>query len=172
MPDTEPAAKQEHQNSSERARLSARSERAGDGGALRRAWADHLTRYQWSHFVTLTTRLTMTPDQLRREFVSGYVRRLARVAQGPVPWFYVVERGAGMPHLHALLGGTEDLSLEEVRRAWRLGFTDAERYDAGRGAAYYLTKELVDQGLPGEALRADDYDVSRRLPAVVRRAAA
>lgn len=121
--------------------------------------------------MTLTTRLAMTPDQLRREFVSGYVRRLARMAQGPVPWFYIVERGAGMPHLHALLGGAEDLSLEEVRRAWRLGFTDAERYDHRRGAAFYLTKELAAPGSSDAAPRADDYDLSRRLPPLVRRAA-
>ena len=171
MPDTEPTTKQEQESSSERARPSARSERAGEGRALRQAWADHLTRYEWSHFVTLTSRLSMTPDHLRREFVSGYVRRLARMAQGPVPWFYVVERSAGMPHLHALLARTDDLSLEEIRRAWKLGFTDAERYDARRGAAYYLTKEMVDAET-GASPGADDYDLSRRLPPRARRAAA
>ena len=172
MPDTEPTTKGEQESGSERARPSARSEREAEGGTLRRAWADHLTRYEWSHFVTLTTRLAMTPEQLRREFVSSFVRRLARMAQGPVPWFYVVERSAGMPHLHALLAGADDLSLEDVRRAWKHGFTDAERYDSKRGAAYYLTKEMARPGSTDASPRADDYDVSRRLPPIVRRAAA
>lgn len=172
MPDTEPTTKGEQESGSERARPSARSEQVAEAGTLRQAWAYYLTRYEWSHFVTLTTRLATTPEQLRREFVSGYVRRLARIAQGPVPWFYVVERSAGMPHLHALLAGAGDLPLEEVRRAWKHGFTDAERYDSRRGAAFYLTKEMTGRGSIDASPRADDYDVSRRLPPIVRRAAA
>lgn len=151
------------------------SERDGAGESearrLRRDWAEHLAGFEWAHFATLTTRLPATPLQLRDEFERGYVRRLARMAQGPVPWFHVIERGAaGIAHVHVLLAGTEALRLDQLRWAWKLGMTDVERYDAGRGAAYYLTKSIpsVAEVDPEPA----EYDVSRRMPPRCARPAA
>ena len=133
-------------------------------GRLRRAWTEHLGQYEWSHFATLTTRFPMTAVQLRREFEYGYVRRLARIAQGAVPWFCVVEHGAtGTAHVHALLACTETLGIEQMRAAWRLGFTHVEAYDWRRGAAFYLTKEL-EAGDGDASAHEPEYDVSRRQP--------
>ena len=131
--------------------------------AIREAWARHLEQFEWTHFGTLTTRLPHSPTELRREFERGYVRRLARAAQGPVPWFYIVERGtAGLAHVHALLANTGTLRLDQLRRAWLLGHTHVVAYDAARDAAFYLTKQMVPS--VGANHDAAEYDISRRLP--------
>lgn len=137
---------------------------AADAARLREEWTRHLAQYEWDHYCTLTSEPTVA-DRLRREFVNGFVRRLARATQGPVPWFYTLERGAaGTAHMHALIAGTHRLTLEQVQRAWRLGFAQVRRYDPARGAAYYLTKRLDTA--------AADYDVSSRLPRLSTRNAA
>lgn len=139
---------------------------------VRRAWADHLGQYEWTHFVTVTTRLPHTPRQLKRAFEHGYVRRLTRITQGPVPWFCVVENGAhGSAHLHALLAQTERLHVDQLRAAWKLGHTHAEPYEDRRGAAYYLTKEMA-AGTERGVLTEAEYDVSARQPARRSRATA
>jgi hypothetical protein len=95
------------------------------------------------------------------------VRRLERVAQRRLDWFLVVERSAGFAHVHALISGADDLALNRLQRAWKLGFTRVERYDPQRGAAFYLTKGFDDSGRP-ESGRTDDYDLSRCLRRVSR----
>lgn len=121
-----------------------------------------MSQYHWSHFATLTTRCPTSAARLRQEFEHGYVRRLARMAQGPVPWFCVVEHGStGAAHVHALLARTEPLAIEQLRGAWKLGFTHVEAYDWRRGAAFYLTKEL-DAGDGAASDREPEYDVSHR----------
>lgn len=129
---------------------------------LRRAWAEHLAQYEWTHFATLTTRMPSTAAHLAREFRDGYVRRITRIAQGPVSWFRVIEYGSsGSAHLHVLLSRTAHLHIDQLRGAWKLGHTHVQQYDPQRGAAYYLTKQIGAErgGSPeGEA----DYDVSLR----------
>ena len=103
-----------------------------------------------------------TASHLAREFEHGYIRRLTRIAQGPVSWFRVIEYGSsGNAHLHVLLSRTAHLSVDRLRAAWKLGHTHVQRYDRSRGAAFYLTKEIGAEqagSLHGEA----DYDVSPR----------
>lgn len=132
---------------------------ASNAARLRQEWTTHLERFDWHHYCTLTAQPT-APDKLRREFMEGFIRRLARCTQEPISWFYTLERGAGgTAHMHALLSGTLRLTTLRVQRAWDFGFAHVRVYDPSRGAAHYLTKDVV--------FEHGDYDVSRRMPPVL-----
>src|SRR3954468_4741713 len=75
---------------------------------VRAEWDSFLQSARWSHFATLTTSELVSVDRLRREFVDGFVRRLARPAQRPLAWFYAMEPSADgeRHHIHALLAHT------------------------------------------------------------------
>ena len=137
---------------------------AGGPRRLRDGWVAHIDAHEWSHWVTLTFRTPHSRDRALRAFEDVFVRRLARRAQRPIAWFVAVERsGPGAEwHIHALLYGTGSLSNAKIRTAWKLGLTRAERYNAGGGAARYVTKAVRDEDAW--------YDVSRRRPPL-RRAA-
>lgn len=138
-----------------------------DPSRLRQAWSEYLRGFAWDHFATLTFARTTTPEGARRAFVQVWHRVVARLAQRPVPYFFVVERGGGgMWHIHALLSGTQHVPLDGLESAWkRYGRADIQPYDPMRGAAFYLTKSLPDPA------SAEHYDVSKRLPPLLRRAA-
>jgi hypothetical protein len=118
------------------------------------AW---LRGFVWDHYVTLTAAGDLSPARLRREFIDVFVRRLARRAQRPICWFYVIERGGvgGPAHVHALVAGTARLTTHDIALAWKLGHTRILCYDAARGAAYYVAKRLGEW---------TDYDISSRRP--------
>lgn len=51
-------------------------------------WGRDLYHYEWSHFVTLTPHFPdYSAERLTRGFRDGFIRRLAHVIQGPIPWF-------------------------------------------------------------------------------------
>jgi hypothetical protein len=121
--------------------------------------AKFLDNFEWDHFVTLTTRRPITEENIARLFKDRFIRKLAFTARCPIPYFYAVEGGdatGGYPHLHALISGSKGVSIEQVRRAWQAGVTDARRYEASRGAAYYVTKGIIAS--------PDQYNLSRRMP--------
>jgi hypothetical protein len=124
--------------------------------SVRAEWDSWLQSVRWSHFVTLTTRELVSVDRIKREFVQGFVRRVAKAAQRPLAWFYAIEPHADGQryHVHALLGHTETVKVAQLERAWKLGKTHVVVYDPRRGAAGYVSKHLG--GNP------DHYDVSRR----------
>lgn len=124
---------------------------------VRAEWDSWLQTTRWSHFVTLTTSELVSVDRLRRDFVHGFVRRVAKAAQGPLAWFYVIEPHADGEryHVHALLAHTESLGVGQLERAWKFGISRIAVYDPQRGAADYVSKYL--------AANPDHYDVSRRL---------
>ena len=115
----------------------------------------------------------MTADAVRRAFLNVTIRDLARETKGPVPYFYVIEDSyegddaeRGHPHVHALLGGTDALSVRGVSALWPYGHTRIVLYKPERGAANYLSKTL------GLKLSEDRYDLSRRMPPLILPAAA
>lgn len=134
------------------------SDIAEDCEQQRRAWGDWLRCYQWSHVVTLTTRHPTTATQLRKQFHNAFIRRLGRLARRSVQWFFAIESGplGDQPHVHALISGTSELTVAQIAGAWKEGITRVNAYDARRGAAFYVSKEL--SRIP------DDYDMSRRFP--------
>jgi len=123
---------------------------------VRGEWDSFLRSVDWSHFATLTTGELVSVDRLKREFVDGFVRRLARPVQRPLAWFYAIEPHADRQryHIHALLAHTESLQTAQLERAWKLGNTHIVVYDPLRGAAGYVSKSLG-----GNAVH---YDLSRR----------
>lgn len=121
--------------------------------------AEYLSGFDWSHFLTLTSKKQHPEAALRREFEEGFIRRLAKQAGAPIPFFRVIEGGTvpgSLPHLHAFIAGARRLTTTAIGSAWRLGFTRVKVYDPTRGAARYLAK-----GIP---LAPDSYDFSRRHP--------
>lgn len=131
--------------------------------ATREAYSTFLSRFAWTHFATFTAPPT-AEDRLTHALAQT-IRRLERVAQGPVRFFWVLERGSGeTPHLHVLLTGTGRLCCERIARAWHLGRSDVAEFDATRGGVYYLTKSLLDPDAR--------WDLSRQLQASETTAAA
>jgi hypothetical protein len=134
-------------------------------------YADHpsevakfLDDFAWDHFVTLTTRRPLSNERIAHIFKDRFIRKLAFAAGGPIPYFYVVEGGwstGGYPHVHALISGSKAISNNGVRRVWREGISDARRYEPARGAAYYVTQEIMSS--------PDDYNLSKRMPPRIRR---
>lgn len=91
---------------------------------LTQAWRALLGSATWHHAITVTTRYAQALTSLAAEIEKGFVRRLARAAQGPVAWFCAYEMNVpGHPHAHILLGGTQSLSAEQCARAWKSGFS-------------------------------------------------
>ncbi len=83
---------------------------------VRAEWDCFLHSARWSHFATLTTSELISVDRLKREFVDGFVRRLARPAQRPLAWFYEIEPSADgqRHHVHALLVHTASLKTAQL----------------------------------------------------------
>lgn len=124
------------------------------------ALARFLSQFEWTHFVTLTTRFKQAENRVLRVFHQRFVRPLARIAQCRIPHFLVVEAtpANGVPHIHALLGGTASLTTQRIESVWPEGFCDIKKYDPAKGAAYYVTKSLESN--------PDSWDLSRHRPAV------
>jgi len=119
-----------------------------------------LNEYQWDYFVTLTTRHPGSERSLTKEFKDCFVRRLDKVAQRSISWFYVVEYSANRePHLHVLLWANGKLSRRQLETAWKLGYTEVRAYDRSLGGTYYVTKTVTTS-------HPDNYDFSRFLPPV------
>ena len=114
-------------------------------------------QYQWTLFATLTTRFPMTEARLINAYDS-WIRRLARVAQGPPAWLRSIEHHAcgNHLHIHCLLWVPPCVTPSTAKSLWALGKADVERFDPNRGAAYYVGKTYLRN--------PDGYDISRRLP--------
>jgi hypothetical protein len=117
----------------------------------------YLSTLDWSYFVTLTVDRPLSPESLVLEFKDRFIRRLAKQAMRAVPWFYAIERDSvsnQFPHLHTLISGCSHLPVDVIRKTWTNGYTSASRYDAQRGASYYVPKQIL--------LNDDNYDFSKR----------
>ncbi len=108
----------------------------------RSAWTDLMDQYPWHHYITLTFKDPVSSDTATWVF-SKFIRRLERMGNG-IWWCHVMETGraGGLIHFHALLGGTDHLTVDEVRRAWWTGIAHVKLYDPELGATWYMTKDL------------------------------
>jgi hypothetical protein len=129
--------------------------------ALRAEWGAFLDR-RWDHFVTLTSRRDATGVEFERWLRQQFIRALAQHAQQSVSFFAVVEGNPWLQHvhLHALLAGTAQLEVDAIEAKWIHGDAKALRYDPGRGARYYVTKQLVSE-------ESAHWLMSGRLPPLV-----
>ena len=120
-------------------------------------WGDYSMGYQWTLFATLTTRYPLTEARLVSAF-DVWIRKLARVAQGPPAWQRSIEHHAcgNHLHLHCLVWVPPPVIPSVAKGLWTLGRADVERFDAAKGAAYYVGKTYLRN--------PDGYDISHRLP--------
>lgn len=128
-------------------------------------WGSWLSSgWSWSWFVTLTfdprkvsagTRTLWGWGATDRAW-EAFVRHLEPLARGEqglsgsVWWVRGREphHDSGGTHFHALVGGLGPMvSRQEAWRWWfeRYGMARIEPYEAGRGAAHYLTKYVVKE---------------------------
>jgi hypothetical protein len=127
-----------------------------EGRKVRREWGVWLNRYAWHHVATLTFRFPPTVAGVSRE-VARWLRLLGRNAQRPVACFHGIERGAsGFLHVHALTEGTSTLTIKQLQRDWRSGDTRIAIYNPTLGAAWYVTKGVLNQ------CEFDSYNITRR----------
>lgn len=111
---------------------------------------------RWDHMVTLTTAAPCTRERITRLFQDKMIRRLARAAQRPVTWIRVIEESApGHPHIHALLGGTAELTTGACSAAWPAGQTRVRIVACAEKAIGYVCK--------GAAREDFDFSMSSRL---------
>lgn len=151
-----PTLKRRH---GERTFLQSSGGSATDPARVAEAWVTYLKSFRWAHVATLTSESARSRPELVRLFKDGFVRQLAYQAQRGIAWFYAVEYDAAtrcVPHIHALLGHTEMLTVKQIERSWPGGHTRIVRYDPTQEGAAYVTKDLL--------LDPDGYDWSKRLP--------
>ncbi len=120
-------------------------------------WGDYLMGYKWTLFATLTTRAPMSEARIVNAF-DIWIRKLARVAQGPPAWLRSIEHHAcgNHLHIHTLIWMPPCVTPSTAQALWTLGRADVERFDPAKGAAYYVGKTFHSA--------PDSYDVSRRMP--------
>jgi hypothetical protein len=130
-----------------------------------REYASFIGPRDWKHMVTLTTGVPYSPEALRAEFESRFIRRLAARAQRRILWFWAMEpTHVHQLHLHGLLAGTGDLGIRRIETAWQAGFSRAKVVRNPERAAAYVAKQL-DRMIQCGA--AHSSDVSRVLPPLI-----
>lgn len=72
-----------------------------------------------------------------------FIRRLERTGN-PVWWLCVAEHGwaGGRIHNHVLLGGTDHLWKDDIKKAWRAGWSEIDVYRPTLKGAEYIMKQL------------------------------
>ena len=104
------------------------------------------TAAKWTWWTTLTFR-DEVPDAAANAAARDWLRTIARDVTGEHTWFAIGRglRSAGRPHIHMLLDVDTPLFDADLgNHLWQLadarsGFTQVERYDPERGAAWYLS---------------------------------
>ena len=113
---------------------------------LRAHWAEWIRPVPWVHVAHLTFQPNQRGLPLTFRQLGNWRNGLAKITQGPVdcvafpePTLQVIE----LYHLHALVLGTERLTIKEMvgRWKWHNGHqAKIELYDATLGIEYYVTK--------------------------------
>ena len=101
-------------------------------------------QWTWNLFITLTfkNRFPISNHYLISQW-QRLVSRMNNKQEQAVYWVSSLETGReqDMPHIHALIGGT-DISPREIPRLWHpnTGNAHAEEYDPEKRAAWYVAK--------------------------------
>jgi hypothetical protein len=105
---------------------------------------EFISQWSWHLFITLTLRARFP---ISHHYIKSQWNRLISTINGgqkaDAYWVRSIENGReqDMPHIHALIGGTE-LSPREIPRLWHpnTGNAHAEEYDPEKRAAWYIAK--------------------------------
>lgn len=113
---------------------------------VERAYADWLRLQAWDHFATLTFSNPASAEGAANGFRS-YVRHLESLAKRAVNYFASVESGSlnDRIHVHAVLAGTEALTVLQIGAAWRCGHATVRLFDPGLDGIAYVAKSLGEQ---------------------------
>lgn len=128
-------------------------------GLIRRskkAFGEWLSIPKWQWFVTQTFKADyVSPRQSDRAWYSWFnALRVSAKAKGLTPsiygeqapfYFRVVEyQDRGTLHYHSLIGNVGDIRRLLFKDFWELhGFARVEKYEAGKGANFYVGKYLT-----------------------------
>jgi hypothetical protein len=108
--------------------------------------ASDLEQLPWSHFVTLTFATDPSGPGARGadERVGQWLRRVNMRVPGGVDFFWVAEEGDlfGRTHVHVVTTGTTGITCAELARFWYAGRADVRKYDAKKGAIWYMLKKV------------------------------
>lgn len=109
---------------------------------IRAAYSEWLRTYDWHHYADLTFEFPLSAEKTLDRFRTCWIRRLERSAKSRVDWVAFSEKAAhsGAHHLHALLHGTQDLTVDALQAAWPYGFSRVRIYNPARDAAQYVCK--------------------------------
>lgn len=115
----------------------------------RKAFGDWLSGFEWDWYTTHTFRSEyVSPREADRHWYSwlNSLRLSAQIAHLPAPFYFrVVEyQDRGTLHYHSLIGNCGDIRRLTFKDYWELfGFGRVEKYEAGKGANYYVGKYLT-----------------------------
>jgi len=113
---------------------------------LRQGWTTFLRQFTWDHVGTFTFPFTKCSADLATRRFEHWANGLCRVTQGAVHWAAFPEpTHEGVFHLHALLGGTTRLSVEQMERRWHYRnsiHVKIEQYLEPGGFQHYATKGI------------------------------
>ena len=130
-----------------------------------------ISKWHWKIWATFSfsNRFSISNHYLESQWdrLVSHIKKL----QGTEPfWVRSIEFGAeqGVPHLHALIGGT-DIPPREIPRLWhpRTGNAQAETYDPEKRAAWYIAKnpeavEFSENLLPPTTAHIEEVTSARK----------
>ena len=108
------------------------------------ALGNFIYEWSWNLFITLTfkARFPISQNYLQSQW-RRFISRINKEQRTDCYWVRSIETGReqDIPHLHALLGGTE-VSPREIPMIWhpKTGNAKAEVYDPEQRAAWYIAK--------------------------------
>lgn len=114
----------------------------------REAFGEWLSKPPWEWYVTLTFRDEYVPHNTADKHYYAWMRSLqmaCNVKGLPRPFYYrcTEPQQRGTLHFHSLIGGVGDVRRLLFKDFWELnGFARVEKYDAGKGANFYVGKYL------------------------------
>lgn len=135
--------------------------------SVARDWAIRCTfeAQDWKvqSFVTFTYRDDVCPKFLRKDHLSGAIKRLRARLDSPIKFFACGEYGEekGRPHYHALLFGVRELA--PIQASWPFGFVQVKPVTPERIAytAGYVSKKFdtMYQGVNGEVVDEETGEI-------------
>jgi hypothetical protein len=101
----------------------------------------------WTHFITLTTTQSTTPQSLEKSFL-WWIRRLENLNQKRVNYLYSIEKSSPSHlHIHCVLGNVSGLSINQIKNLWsHIGFSRISLFDHDlqSGGIRYVMKDVLD----------------------------
>jgi hypothetical protein len=124
-----------------------------------------LNQHRWDAWCTLTFRAGNFSAEAATRAYEQWLAYIATTGSPSVTWFMGHEVGGqgGRLHLHGLIGNLESYTSRTKLWEWwfkRYGRAQVLRYDAERGASYYVSK-YVTKGLAEWNLDLTGYQVPR-----------